>query len=77
MSFYIYENRRIQKGGVLIIHRGECGYCSDGEGCHGIPPGKYGRWHGPQPTLKDALTQAGQLRPQSQIRLCSICLPKP
>ena len=77
MSFYIYENRRIQKAVVLVIHRGECGYCSDGEGCHGTVAARYGRWHGPQPTLEAAQTLAGQLRPQGKIKLCSICLPKP
>ena len=45
MPFYVYENWTAQD--KAVIHKGECGYCNHGKGCHENPSrDKHGRWHG-------------------------------
>jgi len=53
MSYWVYENWRAEQ--KAVIHRGNCGHCKDGRGCHDNPLGNSnGRWHGPFYTIEDA-----------------------
>lgn len=53
MKYYVYENWTAKD--KAVIHRGTCGYCNDGRGCHRNPLGnRNGRWHGPFDTLEEA-----------------------
>ena len=46
MNYYVYENWRAER--KAVIHRGTCGNCNEGRGCHENPLGnRNGRWHGP------------------------------
>ena len=45
MSYYVYENWTAEH--KAVIHRGSCGNCNEGRGCHKNPLcGRNGRWHG-------------------------------
>jgi hypothetical protein len=53
MTYYVYENWTAKD--KAVIHRGTCGYCNDGRGCHKNPLGnRNGRWHGPFDSLEEA-----------------------
>ncbi len=53
MSFYVYENWVAEN--KAVIHRGTCGNCREGRGCHENPLGnRNGKWHGPFDTLHRA-----------------------
>jgi hypothetical protein len=53
MKYYIYENWTAKD--KAVIHRGTCGYCNEGRGCHQNPLGnRNGRWHGPFDTFEEA-----------------------
>jgi len=53
MKHYVYENWTAED--KAVIHRGSCGYCNDGKGCHENPLGDLnGKWHGPFDSLKEA-----------------------
>ncbi|TRZ78006.1 MAG: hypothetical protein D4R93_00875 [Deltaproteobacteria bacterium] len=55
--YYIYENWTAEN--KAVIHKGSCGFCNDGTGCHLNPLGpKNGKWHGPFKTLQEAETAA-------------------
>ncbi len=46
MNYYVYENWTAEQ--KAVIHKGSCGYCKDGKGCHENPLGnRNGMWHGP------------------------------
>lgn len=53
MAFYVYENWTAEH--KAVIHKGTCGYCKEGKGCHKNPLGnKNGKWHGPFDSLEEA-----------------------
>lgn len=53
MRYYIYENWTAKN--KAVIHRGTCGYCNEGRGCHENPLGsRNGRWHGPFDSIEEA-----------------------
>jgi len=54
MSYYdVYENWTAEH--KAVIHRGACGNCNEGRGCHRNPLGnRKGRWHGPIDSLREA-----------------------
>jgi len=53
MRYYIYENWTAKN--KAVIHRGTCGYCNEGSGCHSNPLGnRNGKWHGPFDSLEEA-----------------------
>ena len=53
MQYWIYENWTAES--KALIHRGTCGYCQDGKGCHSNPLGKAnGQWLGSFDTLEEA-----------------------
>jgi hypothetical protein len=53
MKYYVYENWTAES--KAVIHRGTCGNCNDGRGCHENPLGKRnGVWHGPFNSLEEA-----------------------
>jgi hypothetical protein len=57
MAYWVYENWRAEH--KAIIHRGECGNCKHGHGCHPSSLGNSnGRWLGPFDTLAKATAQA-------------------
>ena len=57
MKYYVYESKTAKNRAV--IHKGGCGYCNDGHGCHPKPLGqKNCRWYGPFNTLKKAQSVA-------------------
>ena len=57
MSYYIYRNWVAEK--KAVIHRGDCGYCKDGKGCHRHLRGNdNGEWSGPYGKLSTAEKQA-------------------
>lgn len=52
-QYYVYENWTAEN--KAVIHRGSCGNCQDGRGCHPhIKGDKNGRWLGPYGNLRDA-----------------------
>lgn len=53
MRYWVYENWTAEH--KAVIHRGTCGNCNDGKGCHPNPLGKRnGQWRGPFVKLSDA-----------------------
>ena len=65
MSFYVYENWTAEQ--KAVIHRGSCGNCKEGEGCHENPLGnRNGRWHGPFESLEAA--EAAAMRTNRPVR---------
>ena len=43
MNYYVYENWIAEN--KAVIHRGSCGNCKEGKGCHQNPLGnKNGKW---------------------------------
>ena len=57
MSYWVYEHWAAEQ--KAVIHRGSCGHCNDGRGCHANPLGnKNGQWHGPFDALADARAAA-------------------
>jgi len=53
MSYYVYENWTAER--KAVIHRGSCGHCKDGQGCHHNPLGSTnGQWHGPFRSVQEA-----------------------
>jgi len=57
MSYWVYENWTAEQ--KAVIHRGSCGFCNEGRGCHKHKLGeKNGRWHGPFETLANAEIEA-------------------
>lgn len=63
MRFWVYENWTAEQ--KAVVHRGTCGNCNDGKGCHPNKLGnKNGKWHGPFPSEEAArLTAKGTGRP--------------
>ncbi|MCK9583235.1 MAG: hypothetical protein M0Q46_06465 [Endomicrobiales bacterium] len=70
MSYYIYENWVAEK--KAVIHKGSCGYCKEGNGCHANPLGnKNGQWSGPYSSFKIAQNKAIETgRPVKTHRCC-------
>jgi len=53
MKYYVYENWRAES--KAVIHRGSCGNCQEGKGCHKTVRGdSNGRWWGPYATYQEA-----------------------
>ena len=53
MSYYVYENWIAEK--KAVIHKGSCGNCKDGMGCHENPLGnKNGKWSSPFKSIEEA-----------------------
>jgi len=53
MSYWVYENWTAES--KAVIHRGDCGNCNEGRGCHKNIRGEAnGRWLGPFETLREA-----------------------
>ena len=53
MNFYVYENWTAEN--KAVIHRGLCGNCRDGRGCHETPLGnRNGQWRGPNDSIEEA-----------------------
>src|SRR5712691_465356 len=73
MSYWVYENWVATNRAV--IHRGTCGYCNDGKGCHELlHEDKNGKWHGPFETLGDARNIAAST--QRPVLECSRCVER-
>lgn len=73
MSYYIYENWVAEK--KAVIHRGECGFCKNGDGAHENPLGeRNGKWHGPFDTYQQAKNVANNLKDRT-VKECSFCKP--
>ena len=46
MAFWVYENWTAEQ--KAVIHKGSCGYCKEGRGCHEHKlANRNGKWHGP------------------------------
>lgn len=57
MNFYVYENWTAEIKAVL--HRGSCGNCKEGNGCHRTVQGRNnGKWWGPFPSYQEAKAKA-------------------
>jgi hypothetical protein len=53
MSYYVYENWTAER--KAVIHRGSCGHCKEGQGCHDNPLGnRNGQWHGRFRSVQEA-----------------------
>jgi hypothetical protein len=53
MTYYIYENWIAEN--KAVIHRGSCGNCKEGKGCHENPLGnKNGKWSPPFKSIEEA-----------------------
>jgi len=73
MQYYVYENWVAEK--KAVIHKGSCGSCNDGQGCHQHIRGEEnGKWHGPYDTYPEAKTFANTLRNRN-VRPCGKCHP--
>ncbi len=72
MKYYVYEN--FTREANAVIHKGSCGYCNYGEGCHRNPLADlWGKWHGPFDGLKEARRDAAGMG--RNINKC-LCLAK-
>ena len=59
MSFYVYENWTAEH--KAVIHRGSCGNCQYGAGCHhNLCGNKNGQWLGPFKTYDEAISVANK-----------------
>jgi len=55
MDYWVYENWTAEH--KAVIHRADCSYCNNGQGCHANPLGsRNGKWHGPFDTITAAAT---------------------
>jgi len=69
MDYYVYENWTAEK--KAVIHKGLCGNCNDGKGCHPNPLGnRNGKWHGPFNTLEEAESAARGTRRRIRRHRC-------
>ncbi|MCL2343616.1 MAG: hypothetical protein FWC62_06945, partial [Firmicutes bacterium] len=72
-SYWLYEV--FSKRRPVVIHRADCRYCRDGEGFQdGDQDGVNGRWHGPFPTLQEAV-ECGRTELGREIHFCIPCHP--
>ena len=71
MAFWVYENWTAEQ--KAVIHKGSCGYCKEGRGCHEHKlANRNGKWHGPFYSLEEAKNAAKNTgRP---VRPCSSTL---
>jgi len=68
MTYHVYENWTVHKARV---HFSDCRFCNDGKGIHPNAGPDNGRWHGPFPTLDEALQLARLTgRPASKCKWC-------
>ena len=81
MAFYIYRNHRNNR---LVIHRGECGHCNEGNGVQQNPLGdQNGHWYlGPNngyQTYQASSNAAVQIALEMgvQYQNCRRCNPDP
>ena len=76
MSYFIYRNWVAEK--KAVIHKGVCGMCKNGRGCHTNPLGnKNGEWSKEFKTFSDAKKEASvtyQGR-RLKVRFCAKCKP--
>ena len=73
MQYYIYEHWTTEK--KAVIHKGSCGNCNYGQGCHQHIRGELnGKWHGPFDTYEKARTFANTLK-NRPVRPCGNCHP--
>lgn len=69
MNFWGYENWTAEQ--KAVIHKGSCGHCKEGRGCHqNILGEKNGRWLGPYSTLADAQSAANATKRSVRRHLC-------
>ncbi len=69
MDYWVYENFPTNQA---TIHAADCGFCNNGQGKD--LPGKSshnGTWHGPFPTLDDALRASSQLKKPVRTHSCA------
>jgi hypothetical protein len=66
--WWVYENRL---HGRAIVHHYQCPFCNDGKGVHGSS-GKYDKWHGSYPSVKEALEFAQSLA-REKTGICHRC----
>jgi len=75
MTFYVYENWRVERQTRATIHHAECSHCHNGAGIHpNADSTRNGKWRGPFATLADAQTAAE--RNGATVRRCQHCLPE-
>jgi len=61
VSYWVYENWTAED--KAVVHRGDCGQCNDGHGCHkNIHGNKNGQWLGPYSALSLARAAADATR---------------
>lgn len=75
MAFYVYENWTAKN---VKIHKGQCGFCNNGNGRRGYYGNKNGKWHGSIKTYLQAQHLAIQLANNlgTNYRNCKRCHPE-
>ncbi|HUY80052.1 MAG TPA: hypothetical protein VMV29_25000 [Ktedonobacterales bacterium] len=73
MTFYVYENWRVERSTRATIHRANCSYCNNGAGIHPNADTRNGAWRGPFATLANAQTAANAIG--GTVRVCKYCMP--
>jgi hypothetical protein len=70
LTYRVYENWAVRPD-KAIIHRSDCPYANGGPV---RPPTRNGRWHGPFPTIHQAL-EAARRTGRTEVRGCKYCSP--
>ncbi|MCJ7423885.1 hypothetical protein MUP01_06405 [Candidatus Bathyarchaeota archaeon] len=72
MSWWVYENWTVVRGGKAIVHNGRCSFCRDGKGIHKEDSGKNGKWHGSFESRETAFEYAKALN-RARTDFCNYC----
>jgi hypothetical protein len=73
MSWWVYENWTVVRGGKARVHSGRCGFCRDGKGIHKDTSGRNGKWHGPFESREIAFRYAKTLN-RARTDFCNYCV---
>jgi hypothetical protein len=68
-EFWVYHNWTAIAGGRATIHKGNCSFCQDGFGLHGVI-NDTGEWIGPTSSPRREAKKTGA----KHVRDCSFCI---
>lgn len=72
--FHVYENWIVGERRCRV-HRSDCSFCNGGRGIRPALGSNNGKWHGPFPTLEEAITFGATVSPDT--RPCRMCIRAP
>lgn len=72
MSWWIYENWTVVRGGKARVHYTKCPYCNNGQGTHPNASHKNDKWHGSYASSDEARNQAKRLG-RKLTDICTYC----